>query len=54
MVIKRRKDAALKRTSIDRFGVALGGNYEARLLGLEKLDGIRDEVCIETVTLKDG
>lgn len=53
MVIKSGEDAALQRTSVDRFGVALGSNYEARFLGLEKPDGIRNEVRIETVTLEN-
>jgi hypothetical protein len=54
IVIHSGKDAALQGTPVDGSRVALGSNYEACLLGLEKLDGIRHEVCIETVTLEDG
>ena len=34
--------------------MALGGNYEARSLGLKKPDGIRNEVRIETIALENG
>ena len=53
MVIEKGKDAAFPWTPVDRLGMALGGNYEARSLGLKKPDGIRNEIRIQAVALEN-